>query len=56
MVELVSGRRSPKTETQHTFFAWLGATGWEMVSCHQVEPTSAVRTLSMTCWFKRRLQ
>lgn len=53
LVELVTRRRSPKTETQHTFFAWLGDTGWEMVSCRQVDPSDTVRTLTMSCWFKR---
>ncbi|HET9426343.1 MAG TPA: hypothetical protein VFO55_13320 [Gemmatimonadaceae bacterium] len=53
LVELVARRRSPKTETQHTFFAWLGETGWEMVSCRQVDPTDAARSMTMSCWFKR---
>jgi hypothetical protein len=53
LVELVTRRRSPKTETQHTFFAWLGDTGWEMVSCRQADPSDSVRTLTMSCWFKR---
>ena len=53
LVELVTRRRAPKTETQHTFFAWLGEMGWEMVSCRQVDPTDSTRTLTMSCWFKR---
>ena len=53
LVELVTRRRAPKTETQHTFFAWLGEMGWEMVSCRQVDPTDSARTLTMSCWFKR---
>jgi hypothetical protein len=54
LAELVTRRRNPKTETQHTFFAWLGDNGWEMVSCRQIDPTNTAPTLTMSCWFKRQ--